>query len=330
MEYRPFGKTGIDVSAIGYGCWEMSGGYGSFDKAEIVAAANRAIDLGINCFDTAEDYGKGASEEVVFEAVGHRRDEIVLVTKFGIGYDNERPRGRDAGREMAHAAIDRSLKRLGTDYVDAFLVHWPDRATPFEETMAALDEIVQAGKARAIGLSNFTLDEIKECMAVRRVDVLQYGYNMFDRRMSREIFDYAREHDIAMMTYGSLAYGLLAGAFNEDTEFERNDWRRGGGGGFSLRLFADDVFRRNLKVVDGVKEIAERLGKSLPELALNWTLSHPAVSTGLVGARRVTEVDANMGALGWTLGATDRAAIDAVFDQYEVNTAPNKWVESID
>jgi aryl-alcohol dehydrogenase-like predicted oxidoreductase len=324
MEYRPFGQTGIDVSAIGFGCWEMGGSYGAIDESDIVAAVNRGIDLGINCFDTAQGYGMGASERLLARALGNRRNEVILVTKFGIGYEQ----GRDSSVEMVHKAIDQSLEMLNTDYIDVYLVHWPDRDTPFEETMGALEEIVQAGKVRHIGLSNFTPDEIRTSMDARRVDVLQYGYNMFDRRQSKWIFPYAQEQNIGIMTYGSLAYGLLAGVFNEDTVFEGPDWRKNGGGGFSLKLFAPGVFQRNVQAVNEIKAIADGLGKSLPHLALNWVLSHPAVSTALVGARTVAEVDDNMNALGWTLTDDVKREIDRVFAKYEIDTMPDKWVEN--
>ena len=157
MEYRPFGQTGIDVSAIGFGCWEMAGSYGAIDESDIVAAVNRAIDLGINCFDTAQGYVNGASERLLARALGNRRNEIILVTKFGIGYEH----GRDSSKEMVHKAIDQSLEMLNTDYIDVYLVHWPDRDTPFDETMGALEEIVQAGKVRSSDRSVLSCDALE-------------------------------------------------------------------------------------------------------------------------------------------------------------------------
>ena len=329
MEYRPFGQTGMQVSAIGFGCWEMGGGYGSIEESEIIKAIHRALDLGINCFDTAEGYGKGRSEALLAKALGERRKDVIVVTKFGVGYD-DRPKGRDSRRSMAHAAIDRSLKALNTDYVDVYLVHWPDRTTPFDETVQALEDLVQQGKVRHVGLSNFTPAEIKTCMSMRRVEVLQYSCNLFDRRMAEWIFPYAQENGIGVMTYGSLAYGLLSGAFTEETTFEEGDWRRGGGWDMSLKLFIPEVFKRNVQAVNELKAIAERLGKKLPHLALNWVLSHPAVSVSLVGARHAAEVEDNMGAIGWQLADDVRAEIDLVFAEYEIDAVPNKWVEQVD
>ncbi|RME63374.1 MAG: aldo/keto reductase [Caldilineae bacterium] len=324
MEYRAFGATGLQVSAIGFGCWEMGGTYGPIEEKDVIDAVHRGIDLGINIFDTAEDYGKGRSEEFLAKALGPRRKEIILVTKFGIGYEG----GRDASRARVHRAIEGSLRRLKTDYVDVYLVHWPDRNTPFEETMLALDEIVQAGKARFVGVSNFTPAELRRAHAARRVDVVQYGYSLFDRRMARWIFPYARQENMGVMGYGSLAYGLLAGAFTEDTVFGENDWRRHGGGNFSLRLFAPGVFQRNVQAVNELAAIAKELGKSLPQLAINWVLANQAVSTALVGVRRISELEDNLGAVGWRLDDDVKHAIDRVFAKYEIDTAPNTWVEA--
>lgn len=330
MEYSQFGQTDLQVSAMGFGCWEMGGGYGSFDESEMIAAINRAVDLGVNCFDTAEGYGMGRSESLLARALGNRRKDVIVVTKFGVGYQNERPKGRDSRSENVYAAIDRSLKALNTDYVDVYLVHWPDRLVPFTETLQALEDIVQAGKVRYAGLSNFTLDEIKQCMSIRRVDVMQYACNLFDRRMAKWIFPYALDNGIGVMTYGSLAYGMLSGAFTEETTFEEDDWRRGGGSDMSLRLFAPGIFQRNVQAVDEIKEIADGLGKTLPQLALRWVQSQPAVSVSLVGARRPSEVEENISVVGWELTEDVKAAIDQVFAKYEIDTAPNKWIEAIE
>ena len=186
--------------------------------------SGRALDLGINVFDTAEAYGLGASEQALGRALGSRRDEAIVSTKFGTGYPDQ-PNFRDGSRARVLASIDKSLKNLGTDYVDVYFVHWPDRATPYEETMSALDDVVREGKVRFVGVSNFTRDDIAACMKTRRVDVVQYGVNMFDRRMEREILPYCEEQGIAFVAYGSLAYGLLTGTVPADFRFPPDDWR---------------------------------------------------------------------------------------------------------
>lgn len=332
MDYRPFGRTGLDVSAIGFGCWEVGGGYGQADEAEFVDAVGRALDLGINCFDTAEGYGMGASERALGQALGSRRDEAIVVTKFGMNY-RDKPNLRDSSRERVFASIDKSLKNLGTDWIDVYLVHWPDRLTPFEETMSALEDVVRDGKARFVGLSNFTRDEIGACMATRRVDVVQYGWNMFDRRMEREILPYCAEQGVGFMAYGSLAFGLLTGTFSEDTEFGSDDWRARKGKMGSIKMFdaifGEESFPRNVRAVEELKGVAARYDKSLPQLALRWAISNPAVSTALVGCRNVAEVEDNVGAIGWSISDADLTEIDATFERHGVTTVPDFWIEEV-
>ena len=175
----------------------------------------------------------------------------------------DKPNLRDSSRERVVASIDKSLKNLGTDYVDVYLVHWPDRHTPFEETMQALDDIVREGKVRFVGLSNFKLDEIEACMAVRRVDVVQYGWNMFDRRMQTEILPYCAEHGVGFMAYGSLAFGLLTGTFTEDHDFGSADWRARQGNMGAIKMFAalfgPEKFKDNVRAVEELKVIAGAL-----------------------------------------------------------------------
>ncbi len=331
MEYRKFGNTGIDISAIGFGCWEIGGGYGSIEESEFIRAVNRALDLGMNCFDSAEAYGFGASEKSLAKALGSRRKEAVITTKFGVGYPDT-PNYRDSTRKRVMDSIEKSLAALNTDYVDVYLIHWPDRNTPFEEPMRALDDLVKQGKVRAVGLSNFKLSEIEACARVRPVNVVQYCWNMFDRRMQKEIFPYCRDHRIGVMAYGSLAYGMLTGTLSEEKAFEKNDWRsrRGQLGNINLfqHLFGPEYFLKNLRAVEDLKGIAKRYNKSLPQLALCWTLSNPVISTALVGCRNPAEVDDNIGALGWSISDADMKEIDAIFAKHGAVTMPDTWLES--
>jgi aryl-alcohol dehydrogenase-like predicted oxidoreductase len=330
MEYRQLGQTDLQVSAMGFGCWEIGGTYGTIDATQFQQAVQRAIDSGINCFDTAEAYGLGASEQALAQALGARRRDVVVVTKFGVGYD-EAPNRRDSSRQRVMASIEKSLRNLQTDYVDVYLVHWPDVHTPFEETMRALDDIVHQGKARYIGVSNFRLAQLEACMRVRRVDVVQYGWNMFDRRMQTDLFPYCAAQQIGVMAYGSLAYGMLTGTFHADMQFDENDWRsrRGTMGSLNLfrTLFGPDHFPRNLRAVADVKALAAEYHKTLPQFALRWTTSNPVVSVALVGCRQPTEVEENLGALGWTISEADMANIDAIFARHGAVTVPPGWLE---
>jgi aryl-alcohol dehydrogenase-like predicted oxidoreductase len=333
LEYRAFGKTGIQISAIGFGCWEIGGGYGSIEETEFVKAVNRALDLGLNSFDTAEAYGFGASEKSLAKALGGRRKEAIITTKFGVGYPDAAPSYRDSSRKRVMASIEKSLQALNTDYVDVYLIHWPDRSIPFEEPMGALDELVQQGKVRAVGLSNFKLEEIKTCVKTRPIDIVQYCWNMFDRRMQTEIFPYCRANNIGVMAYGSLAYGMLTGTFNEEMTFGKDDWRSKRGQLLNINLFqhlfAADHFLKNLRAIEELKAMAKRYGKSLPQFALRWTLSNPVISTALVGCRNPREVDDNVGALGWSISDEDMKESEAIFARHGAVTMPQVWLETI-
>ena len=330
MEYRQFGKTGLTISAIGFGCWEIGGTYGRIDEAQFRRAVPQAIGKGINCFDTAEAYGMGVSEEALAAALGSRRSDVCLVTKFGVGYD-EMPNRRDSSRARVLASIDKSLQRLKTDHVDVYLVHWPDPLTPLDETIRALDDIVKQGKARYIGVSNFRLGQIEDCMRLRRIDVVQYAWNMFDRRMQAEIFPYCVAQQIGVMAYGSLAYGMLSGTFHTGMQFEESDWRSRGGmlGSINLfrTLFGPEQFPRNLAAVEDLKRLAAKYDKTLPQFALRWTLSNPVVGTALVGFRAQAEVTENLGALDWTIGSADMAEVDAILARHGCVTHPPGWLE---
>ena len=320
MEYRKFGPTDITVSVLGFGCWQ----YGGWGYAEQMAAAiPRAIDRGVTCFDTAPNYGGEESEPMLGRALGPRRKDVVVVTKCGFGYPG-RPKNRDSRRESILPLVDQSLRRLQTDYIDVLLVHVPDVNTPFEETMGALDSVVQQGKVRAVGVSNFTLDQLKECEAFRRIDVVQYDCNLFDRRAANEVFPYFRQQGIGVMTYGSMGLGMLAGTFTEDMKFGDNDVRGTGGvPGFDGGMLAREHWQRNLRLVEDLKPIAKSRGKTMAQLALRWVLSNPAVSVALVGTLTTRELDENLGVLDWALSGEDMRQIDEVFARYGVETNPD-------
>ena len=316
MRYRPFGRTGLKVSVVGFGCWPMAGDrYGAIEDGEAVKAIHRALDRGVNCVDTAPAYGAGHSEEVVARALeGHRKD-VILVTKCGVKVPPPGQPGplRDASRTNIFQEIDASLKRLRTDWVDVLLVHWPDAATPAEETMHALEEVVASGRARFVGVSNFTGAMLAECMGTRRVDVSQVGYHMLDRRQEQETFPYCVGNGIGVMGYGSLGHGLLTGAFTATTTFDpARDWRAGGVA-FGQPIFRGDNLKTNVGVVERLRrEVAEPRGVPLSQIALAWVLANPAVSTALVGARTPAEVDANDAGAELELTAAERQTIDQI------------------
>jgi aryl-alcohol dehydrogenase-like predicted oxidoreductase len=318
MPSREFGQTGVKVSPITLGSWPMSGDrYGRIDDSEAVRTIHSAMEQGITSFDTAPGYGSGHAEETLGAALAGRRERAIVTTKCGIVSRDPRTGqpGRNASRASILQEIDDSLRRLRTDHVDVYLVHWPDPNTPLEETMAVMDEVQRAGKTRLVGVSNFDVELLEQCRRYRKIDVLQVGYNLFDRRMEREVFPYCREHGIGVMAYGSLAYGLLTGAFTEETTFEESDWRSNGVA-FGQPILGGENFRHNVRLVQRLRdEAAKPMGLSVAQLALAWVVRNPTVTTAMVGARVPAEIQENVGAANVSLSDADVQRIEAIMDE---------------
>lgn len=314
MEYRTFGRTGLKVSAMGFGTWPMSGDrYGPIEDEQAIRAIQRAIQSGVNCVDTAPGYGTGHAEEVTGRALKGRRDDVILVTKCGIAWNPEtKVADRDSGRANILREVDASLMRLDTDRIDVYLVHWPDIKVPFEETAAVMDEVVKSGKVRYVGVSNFTVEMMEAFQKVRPIDVIQVGHHVFDRRMEQEIFPFCAKNNIGVMAYGSLGHGLLTGTFTSDTAFDAADWRSRGVF-FGQPILKGDNFKHNVALVDRIKrEVADPRGVPMPQLALAWVLSNPVVSTALVGSRSPEELQQNLAGTEITLSDDERTKIDEI------------------
>jgi aryl-alcohol dehydrogenase-like predicted oxidoreductase len=321
MEQRRIGATDLICSAVGFGTWEMSTtSYGAIDVNEASDAVNAALDAGITLFDTAEVYGPYHSEELLAKALGPRRKEITLVTKVGFEYSAEnKVTGRNSKADHIIEHTDACLRRLNTDTIDLMLIHWPDHKTPFDETMRALERLKADGKVRYYGVSNFTVPMMRECNQHGSISVNQVGYHMFDRRMEAEVLPYCATEKLGFMAYGSLGFGLLSGAFTPSTTFVDWDWRSSGKA-FGLPLFEQEHFLKELRVAERLKEVANRYGKSLPQMAIAWVLGNPAVSVALVGMRNERELHENIAAADWRLTAHDRTEVDRIFAEEGVPT----------
>jgi len=321
MEQRRFGDSELVSSAIGFGTWALgTTQYGEIDVQEASRAVQAAIDRGITLFDTAEVYGPYHSEEILGKALGDRRKDIVLVTKVGFEIDDEANIvGRNSQRDSVIARTEGCLERLQTDYIDLLLIHWPDHDTPIPETMEALEQLKASGKIRHYGVSNYTADMMAICEQHGHLTANQVGYNMFDRRMEAAVLPCCLEHKIGYMAYGTLGYGLLTGAFTKETTFVDWDWRSKGKA-FGLPLFEKRHFRKELRVVTQLQELAARHGRSVAQLAIAWVLGHPAVTVALVGVRNVRELEENVAAADWKLTPEDRAEIDRIFEDVGVPT----------
>ena len=320
MEQRRIGTTDLFTSAIGFGTWEMSTTmYGDIDVKEAAEAVNLAIDHGITLFDTAEVYGPFHSEEILAKALGDRRQEIVLATKVGFTYDGSKITGLSSKHDDVIARTEGCLDRLRTDVIDLMMIHWPDHATPLEETMRALETLKADGKVRHYGVSNFDVAMMEECQRHGDISLNQVGYHMFDRRMESSVLPWCEENEVGFMAYGSLGFGLLTGAFTPETTFAKHDWRARGNA-FDLPLFEREPFLKEIKVADRLKEIAADHGKSVAQLAISWVLGNSAVSVALVGMRNEKELKENVAAADWRITDEIRGEIDAVFEDEGVPT----------
>jgi aryl-alcohol dehydrogenase-like predicted oxidoreductase len=297
------GRTDLEVSVIAFGTWAFGGDWGATDRREAIGSIHRALELGINLFDTAQAYGFGAAEEVLGAALrGHvRREDVVIATKGGLRMDGDRL-VRDASRRWLRAGVESSLRHLGTDYLDLYQVHWPDPNTPPAETAAALDELVREGKIRHVGVSNHDVDQMR---VLGHVETLQPPYHLFRRDIEDAILAYTRHNDIGVLVYGPLAHGLLSGRMDPATTFDPDDWRA------KSPDFTGETFHRNLAVVGRLAALAHDRGLGLPELAVAWTLANPGVLAAIVGAHRADQLEGTAAAAEVTLTTDDLRAIDA-------------------
>jgi len=276
------GRSELSVSPIAFGTWQLGGEWGRFDEDRAVKAIRRARELGINFFDTAQAYGFGASERLLARALDQElrdaRDDVVIATKGGL-----RPVAGGAARDSSPAflrdGVDRSLEALGVDHIDLYQLHWPDPDTPLAETGAALAALRDAGKIRHVGVSNFSAAQMEELSQALTVETLQPPYHLFNREIEDEVLPWCLDNDVGVLVYGPLAHGLLTGAIEPHGEFADDDWRSGS------PMFSEPNLTRNLEVVRQLGEVADELGCTLSQLAIAWTLVHPAVHVAIVGSR---------------------------------------------
>ncbi|MBZ3905396.1 aldo/keto reductase [Streptomyces griseiscabiei] len=285
---------GLDVSRIGLGAMTMAGTYttgGGLDDAESIRTIHRALDLGVTHIDTAEIYGPFHSEEIVGKAIKGRRGDVVVATKFGlVSHAGGGPRVVDSSAGNVKAAVEGSLKRLGTDHIDLYYQHRVDRNTPIEETVGALAELVAEGKVRHIGLSEAGPETIRRAHAVHPVAALQTEYSLWTRDVEAEILPLLRELGIGFVPYSPLGHGLLTGQIRTVDDFTDDDWRK------TNPRFTGENFQRNLRIVDEVQAIGAEIGATPAQTALAWLLTRGDDIAPIPGTRRVTRVEENTAA----------------------------------
>ena len=307
MRYVQLGKTGLEVSELALGTWSFGGDWGPFDQGEARSTIRRAVESGITLFDTAQAYGFGVSERLLGDTLWQvaGREDVVVATKGGLRMDGNRL-VRDASPEWLTAGVESSLRNLRTDYIDLYQVHWPDLHTPPEETAAALQRLVMAGKIRHVGVSNYDVNQMDQLARYGPLETLQPPYHMFHRDIEGEILPYSAEHGIAVLVYGPLAHGILAGRMTPDTMFAADDWRS------HSPDFSGERFATNLGVVDRLRALGQARGTPLAQLAVAWAIANPAVDVAIVGARRPSQLDGLTPAADIGLSDADRDEIDRI------------------
>ena len=306
MEYIEIPRTELKVSRVAIGTWAIGGWmWGGTDEVESIATIRAAIERGINVIDTAPAYGFGRSEEIVGKAIAHARADVIVATKVGLEWQGGKV-SRNASRARIMREIEDSLRRLQTDYIDVYQVHWPDPLVTIEETADAMYTLYNQGKIRAIGVSNFSVDQIARFRRVAPLHVLQPPYNLFEREIEADLLPYCRENKIATFGYGALCRGLLSGRMRADTAFGGDDLRR------SDPKFVVPRFTQYLSAVQKLDQLAQlRFGKRVIHLAVRWMLDQ-GITTALWGARHPNQLLPVDEIAGWQLDSPTKAKIDQI------------------
>jgi aryl-alcohol dehydrogenase-like predicted oxidoreductase len=315
MNLRAIGKTDIQITPIAMGCWPIAGITSiNVTEANSLATLAAAVDSGINFFDSAYCYGyEGESERLISKSLGHRRNEIVIATKGGIHWENKQ-QCKDGSPETLKRQCDESLQRLQTDYIDLYYLHAPDPNTPVAESASALKELLDSGKIRSVGVSNFNVEQLEAFHAVCPISASQPHFNM----LQREIEDnghaaWCAEHEVSLIVYWPLMKGLLAGKLPRDHVFEAKDGRQ------KYPMFHGEEWQKNQDFLDQLRPIAEEANVTLADLVLNWTILRQGITAALCGAKRPEQIRDNAQALAWNLTDDQIARIhQAIADRGEI------------
>jgi len=332
MEYRQLGNTDLRVPSVIFGAWAAGGWYwGPQDDADSIRAIHAALDAGITCIDTAPIYGMGHSEEVVGKAIRGRRDKVLLATKCGLRWDtpgegcdpwtykaidgSEHSVVRNLRKQAVIAEVEQSLKRLGTDVIDLYQCHWPDRSTPIAETMEAMVTLQKQGKIRAIGVSNFTPDMMAECQRVAPLASDQPKYSLLARGIEADVLPFCREHQVGVIVYSPLEQGILTGKVTLGRTFPASDYRNG------HPWFQAPNRARVLAALEKVKPIAVAHRATLGQVALAWIIAQPGATSAIVGARTPEQSRENAKAAGLRLTVAELQQIRTTFEELGAPTA---------
>ncbi len=304
MRYTMLGKTELKVSQATIGTWAIGGaGWGDVNKKESMEAIETMIERGVNLIDTAPFYGLGESEKIVGEVIRDKRDDIVLLTKAGTGWDEKGVPFKRSDYKSILKDCEESLQRLKTDYIDLYLIHWPDEVTPIEEMMDAMNKLKQDGKIRFIGASNFSKEEVLESEKCGSFDVLQHPYSMVAQDF-RELLTWAHKNNIGTMSYGSLGAGILTGSIREMPKFSEDDMRLN-----FYDYFKEPKFSKVMQLVKRLDVYAEKYNVPVSQVTINWNTQSGFLDTILMGVRNKKEAEENCAAFEWKLEQEDVESI---------------------
>jgi aryl-alcohol dehydrogenase-like predicted oxidoreductase len=317
MRTRKLGWTDLNLTAIGLGTWAMGGGdwkwsWGPQNDAESIAAVSRALELGINWIDTAPVYGLGHSEEVVGQALKKLAIRPIIATKCSLLWDKDKNVSNNLKKASVQAEVEASLKRLGVDVIDLYQIHWPNPDPDIEEGWSAIADQVKAGKIRYAGVCNFSVEQIKRVQPIHPVASLQPPYSMLVRGVEKELLDFSAANKIGVVVYSPMQKGLLTGKFEA---------RVGGLAADDHRLkdpdFTEPRLSAHLELVEGLRPIAAKSGKTVAHLAIAWVLRRSEVTAAIVGARRPSQIEETAAADDGELSADELKAIDALLDKHQ-------------
>lgn len=306
MKFSTLQKTAIQISALGLGTNAVGGHnlYNNLNEDVGKDFVRAALDHGVTFIDTADAYGKGRSEELVGEVLKeYNRDQFVIATKGGSDWRNGVKNNNPA---YLRNALEESLQRLQLDYVDLYYIHWPDGNTPLKEAVAELSRLKKEGKIKAVGVSNVSLEQLKEANSSHEISAVQLAYNMLNREIEQDLLPYCVENNISVIAYGPLAFGILGGTYTEDFVLEEGDWRK------SVPLFHEGNFEKNIQIVEQLKRIADKKGTDVSNLALAWLLEQPGVDAVIPGGKKPEQVLSNIAASEIQLEAEVLDEIDQI------------------
>jgi aryl-alcohol dehydrogenase-like predicted oxidoreductase len=315
MKYTTLGGTSLKISRIGFGCWAMGGhGYGPVEFSDSEKAVHKALELGVNFFDTADVYGFGKSEELLAKALGSKRKDVVIATKFGVAWDETGKTYKDCSPKHMVSALEASLKRLKLECIPLYQIHWYDGKTSLQEIMSALRKCQKQGKILHIGCSNFSSEMIGEANAYEKVQALQSDHNILNP-LATDFLKKLEENQISLIAYNLLARGLLTGKYRQAFQFSEGDTRS------QDPNFTGEQFQRNLKVIEALEKVEKKVSFTKGQIAIGLALHNPQIACGIIGFKTEKQVEENLHSLSWTPDLEAVKLVEqAVKERYELKS----------